>query len=49
MQGNELIRVLLVFGTRPEAIKMAPLVKVLKADPAFDARVKGNKKKLKKN
>lgn len=31
--------VLLVFGTRPEAIKMAPLVKALKADPAFDARV----------
>jgi UDP-N-acetylglucosamine 2-epimerase (non-hydrolysing) len=32
-------KVLLVFGTRPEAIKMAPLVKVLKANPAFDARV----------
>lgn len=32
-------KVLLVFGTRPEAIKMAPLVKALKADPAFDARV----------
>ena len=25
-------RVLLVFGTRPEAIKMAPLVKVLQQD-----------------
>lgn len=35
----ELKKVLLVFGTRPEAIKMAPLVKALKANPAFDARV----------
>lgn len=25
--------ILLVFGTRPEAIKMAPLVKALKAQP----------------
>lgn len=33
------IKTLLVFGTRPEAIKMAPLVKCLQADPAFDARV----------
>src|ERR1035437_9378069 len=32
-------RLLLVFGTRPEAIKMAPLVKTLKANKAFDARV----------
>lgn len=32
-------KVLLVFGTRPEGIKMAPLVKLLQADPAFDARV----------
>lgn len=32
-------RVLSVFGTRPEAIKMAPLVGALSADPAFDARV----------
>ena len=35
----EVKKVLLVFGTRPEAIKMAPLVKALKANPAFDARV----------
>lgn len=35
----EVKKVLLVFGTRPEAIKMAPLVKALKAHPAFDARV----------
>lgn len=33
------IKVLLIFGTRPEAIKMAPVVKVLAADPRFDARV----------
>jgi len=33
------MKVLLVFGTRPEAIKMAPLVKKLKADPYFDAKV----------
>jgi UDP-N-acetylglucosamine 2-epimerase (non-hydrolysing) len=33
------VKVLLVFGTRPEAIKMAPLVKVLQADPFFDVLV----------
>lgn len=33
------MKVLLVFGTRPEAIKMAPLVKALQADSYFDARV----------
>lgn len=27
-------KVMLVFGTRPEAIKMAPLVKALQADAA---------------
>ena len=33
-------RILLVFGTRPEAIKMAPLYHALKADPEhFDTRV----------
>ncbi len=32
-------RVLLVFGTRPEAIKMAPVVKALIAAPEIDARV----------
>jgi UDP-N-acetylglucosamine 2-epimerase (non-hydrolysing) len=32
-------KILLVFGTRPEAIKMAPLVKVLQAQPAFDVKV----------
>ncbi|RTE86073.1 MULTISPECIES: non-hydrolyzing UDP-N-acetylglucosamine 2-epimerase [Gammaproteobacteria] len=33
------MKVLSVFGTRPEAIKMAPLVKELTADSRFDARV----------
>ncbi|MDA8620640.1 UDP-N-acetylglucosamine 2-epimerase (non-hydrolyzing), partial [Luminiphilus sp.] len=32
-------KVLLVFGTRPEAIKMAPVAKVLKADPSMCVRV----------
>ena len=32
-------KVLLVFGTRPEAIKMASLVKAMQSNPAFDARV----------
>lgn len=33
------IRVLSVFGTRPEAIKMAPLVRALSIDPRFHAEV----------
>ncbi|MFC0444262.1 non-hydrolyzing UDP-N-acetylglucosamine 2-epimerase [Pseudidiomarina halophila] len=33
------MKVLLAFGTRPEAIKMAPLVKALQADPFFDVCV----------
>jgi UDP-N-acetylglucosamine 2-epimerase (non-hydrolysing) len=33
------VRVLSVFGTRPEAIKMAPVVHALAADPAIDSRV----------
>ncbi|MFC4293251.1 non-hydrolyzing UDP-N-acetylglucosamine 2-epimerase [Sphingorhabdus arenilitoris] len=32
-------KILSVFGTRPEAIKMAPVVLKLAADPRFDARV----------
>lgn len=32
-------KILVVFGTRPEAIKMAPVVAALKLDPAFDVRV----------
>jgi UDP-N-acetylglucosamine 2-epimerase (non-hydrolysing) len=33
------MKVMTVFGTRPEAIKMAPLVKALAEDPAIDSRV----------
>lgn len=33
------MRVLTVFGTRPEAIKMAPLVKALEKDAVLDCRV----------
>lgn len=33
------MRILSVFGTRPEAIKMAPVVKALVEDPYFDAKV----------
>lgn len=33
------IKVLVVFGTRPEAIKMAPLVKLLEADSRFESKV----------
>jgi UDP-N-acetylglucosamine 2-epimerase (hydrolysing) len=31
--------VLLIFGTRPEAIKMAPVIKVMEADNRFDVKV----------
>jgi UDP-N-acetylglucosamine 2-epimerase (non-hydrolysing) len=33
------MKILSVFGTRPEAIKMAPIVLKLAADPRFDAKV----------
>ena len=33
------IRVLSVFGTRPEAVKMAPVIKALEANPDVDSRV----------
>lgn len=33
------MRVLTVFGTRPEAIKMAPVIRVLSEDVRFDAKV----------
>ncbi|EIN5088027.1 UDP-N-acetylglucosamine 2-epimerase, partial [Escherichia coli] len=32
-------KVLVVFGTRPEAIKMAPLVQTLHSDSRFESRV----------
>lgn len=34
-----MLKVLSVFGTRPEAIKMAPLVNLLKQDPAIESKV----------
>ena len=33
------MKILTVFGTRPEAIKMAPLVKTLEGDPSIESRV----------
>ena len=33
------MKILSVFGTRPEAIKMAPIVRLLKQTPGFEARV----------
>jgi UDP-N-acetylglucosamine 2-epimerase (non-hydrolysing) len=33
------MRILSVFGTRPEAVKMAPVVKALAATPGVEARV----------
>jgi len=33
------VKVLIVFGTRPEAIKMAPLILALGQDPAFETRI----------
>lgn len=33
------MRILLTFGTRPEAIKLAPLIKVLREQPAFEVKV----------
>jgi UDP-N-acetylglucosamine 2-epimerase (non-hydrolysing) len=33
------MKILFVYGTRPEAIKMAPLVRAFKNDPAFEVRV----------
>ena len=33
------MKVLIVFGTRPEAIKMAPVVELFRAQPDMDARV----------
>jgi UDP-N-acetylglucosamine 2-epimerase (non-hydrolysing) len=39
LQSERAVKILTVFGTRPEAIKMAPLVKALAADDFFDAQV----------
>ena len=32
-------RILVIFGTRPEAIKLFPLIHALEADPRFEVRV----------
>jgi UDP-N-acetylglucosamine 2-epimerase (non-hydrolysing) len=37
--GQARLKVAAMFGTRPEAIKMAPLVAALRAEPAIDLRV----------
>ena len=39
MSAAEPIRILSVFGTRPEAIKMAPVVERLRALPGVDSRI----------
>lgn len=39
MNDSRKKRILCVIGTRPEAIKMAPVVLALRADPNFDVRV----------
>ena len=33
------IKIMTIFGTRPEAIKMAPLVKAVQEDPRFESIV----------
>src|SRR3974390_1372024 len=40
-EGNPETRtkVLVVFGTRPEAIKLAPVLRELKARPGFDCKI----------
>lgn len=38
-KGLQIKKILIVFGTRPEAIKMAPLVKAFKAETSFETRV----------
>ncbi|MGN5374810.1 non-hydrolyzing UDP-N-acetylglucosamine 2-epimerase [Sphingomonas hankookensis] len=39
MMGKQVQRILVVFGTRPEAIKLFPLIHALRAHPGFDTRV----------
>lgn len=39
MSAPHLAKILVVFGTRPEAIKLFPVVAALKADPRFDCKV----------
>jgi UDP-N-acetylglucosamine 2-epimerase (non-hydrolysing) len=39
MTQTDPAKILLIFGTRPEAIKLFPVVAALKADPHFDVKV----------
>jgi len=39
MMDKRVQRILVVFGTRPEAIKLFPLIHALRAHPGFDTRV----------
>ena len=36
---NNIMKILSVFGTRPEAVKMAPIVRLLKRTPGIETRV----------
>lgn len=36
---NDTAKILIIFGTRPEAIKMAPIVKAFENNNLIDARV----------
>ena len=38
------LRVLSIFGTRPEAVKMAPIVRLLKQTKDIESRVAGSPK-----
>ena len=38
-RGKEMNKVVVIFGTRPEAIKLCPVVNAMKRDAAFDCRV----------
>jgi UDP-N-acetylglucosamine 2-epimerase (non-hydrolysing) len=38
-KGFDTLRILIVFGTRPEAIKMAPVIKALQASPDHDVEI----------
>jgi UDP-N-acetylglucosamine 2-epimerase (non-hydrolysing) len=33
------IKILFIFGTRPEAVKMPPIIRLLKQTPGVEARV----------
>jgi UDP-N-acetylglucosamine 2-epimerase len=38
-RGNKMKKISVIFGTRPEAIKLCPIVLAMKANPAFNCRV----------